>query len=71
MIGFRDGPTTAKPTIRPATQRASRSRVSCHSPPVCLFIFLMVSFDEKRLLILRKLKLSIYFLLWLLLLTSC
>ena len=37
----------------------------------CLFIFLMVSFDEKRLLILRKLKLSIYFLLWLLLFTSC
>lgn len=34
-------------------------------------IFLMVSFDVKKLLILRKFKLSIYFLFWLLLLVSC
>lgn len=42
----------------------SQSMASCS-------IFLMVSFDVKKLLILRKLKLSIYFFFWLLLLISC
>ena len=44
------------------------------SPKLCLAFHLLnevVSFDEKKLLIFRKLKLSIYFLLWLLLFVTC